>query len=338
MKKTLTTILLTMILVFSVFTHAYAEQDTTLMTLIKDDAPNVFEVTQKASGTGEIVFRLENQSELALMNTMHIYDAITLDNGGTKKMDIGDYTTSDVAAWFEAPTQPITLKSEEKSERIKIAFTVPEETPLGKYCAIFALAGYHYSSTPNNAMMLDIIITVPGDYEPSMTLDEGFKYERDEQAPSMTFFIPFTNKSTAFDYPSFEAKIYDQDENVVLQHALKADIVYHNQSAFFVFEDKINRYTEGTYRVDIVMDYGSGELASRDVHSYNFTILKKAPPKIVEEEIAPEETKRSILDNNFSWIFDNITQILIGTIALMVLLSLISIISVAIKKRRGRHS
>jgi hypothetical protein len=348
-----TAILLT-VLLFAFSSKTYAQQQFPLFTVHKDNSSNIFDVTCEQGKSASISFKLENRSINTLSNTLMLYDAITRNNGGTKILNPDTYIANEVGSWFDFEVIDITLDAGKMSDTITIDFTVPEDTPPGNYAAIFALNTRQKASTVNTKsednlnkdnvginiikdinITSDAIIRVPGKYQRNMTLDKNFEYRLDNDKLNMSYFIPFSNNSTAYDFPIFRAEVFNENEELIFENHLKANISYANQSAYYVFVDDVNDYNYGEYRVEVFMEYGNNEFDGQEERTYYFSLEKAEVESIVEKR----EEKAIVTDNTLTdrqkWWLLNLESIIIVAVSIFALLiAIIIIILVARKKRK----
>ena len=361
MKNLIKIILLSVIFLLMFISTVFAQQQFPLFTLQKDNTSNIFDDTCSPGETSSISFSLENKAEQENSNTLLLYDAITRNNGGTKIQSVDNYTTDEVAAWFEFDATVITLDAGKTTDEITIEFTVPEDTPPGNYAAILAYnkrlenpveatnaeeydvngeeSGVGLRIIKDMNITTDIIIRVPGEYQRNMTLDEGFLYRVDNSKLNMSYFIPFSNNSTVYDFPSFEVKVFNEKEEIVFENRLKANIAYANQSAYYVSVDTVNDYDYGEYRVEAIMNYGNDEFDGKEERTYYFTLEKDVVEDIQEKKEDRAIEADTTLTKQQKWWLKNITLIkvvVITTLALMLIAILYFIYKLAKKKDRNK--
>ena len=311
--------------------------DSPLFMLYHGGEHGIFDETVEAGGTGSITFAFQNGAETEdRTNAILVYDALTNTNGGNKIMTPENYTRDLVASWFEFETEVLTLAPNESVNR-ELTFKVPEGTPPGNYCAILAMYNAEAKDpvektdeeknigiTINQAITQTtaIVIRVPGVYEREMHLLENFEHDYGTIRGNLLLSVPFSNDSTAYDFPTFDLKIYDSENNLRHETSRRLPIVYAQTTSNYVTDVSSANLEAGIYTVNVVMTYGNNEFDGRDEMTY---ILDLSEEDVQEAQVLAEEHMLRTADD-----------LLIGGGSLLLIIILIILLMRRPKGKRGK--
>ncbi len=355
-KKFVAVVLVILISILTCQIIAIAETgDNPLFLLYHGGSQGVFDETIEAGSSGTITFSLKNADEVDnRTNAILVYDAITNTNGGNRIMSPVNYTRDLMAGWFEFKQELITLAPQEMVSR-ELTFTVPIGTPPGNYCAILAMynaeaddAVEQVDEEKNIGIKINqaitqttaIVIRVPGNYQRAMHLEENFRHDYGNVKGNLVLSVPFSNDSTAYDFPNFDVMIFDSNNSVRYQSSRKLPIVYADSLTKYLFDISSADLEAGIYTVNVVMTYGNGEFDGRDEKTYILD-LSVEDVEIAKEAEEKHELRTADLDFEGFFVFDKdkiVMYLLIGGGSLLLLILLIILIIKRPKRKKGRRS
>ncbi len=353
-KKLFIIILIVLISILFCQFSGFADQlEKPLFSLFQDGPEGFFDTTVEAGESGTITFTVKNAAEEERTNAIFIYDALTNTNGGNKIMSPGNFTKDYIAKWFDSEPEIITLAAGEMLIK-EVEFTVPIDTPPGNYCAIMAMYNAkaddpveqmneeeNVGITINQAITQTtaIVVRVPGDYERTMTLDEGFNHGYGPIKGNLLLSVPFTNESTAYDFPTFNITIFDSSNVVRFQLTRQLPIVYAQTSSDILFDASSAALEAGTYTVNVVMTYGDDPEKYRDEKTYILDLSVEDVQEAVLAEEKHELRTADDLDLQGFFVFDKdkiVMYIIIGGGVLLFIILLILLLMRRPKGRRGK--
>ena len=315
-------------------------QDETFFTLHYESENGIFDYTLEPGSEKEISVVLENPSNFIITNTMMVYDASSMDNGGTISFSPDNMVRDGVSKWFNFVSDEVTLHSGDYTD-FKIMVSVPKGTPPGDYVAIFAVYAKgneinntsDFSVIANNSKTVDMVIRVEGDKVYDMTFGEKANVLPDGEN-SILIKIPIQNSSNYYDFPNMHLEIHDEKGNLVLEKVEQLDIVYASSKINYVFPIDKSQLPNGKYTLLSNMEFGEKD-------NYQ-SIEKEFLLEILNKEIDIMPSTENVIDPSLTAVKEDTNKdekrnstVLISIVILAIIL--LALITFLVLRKRMQH-